>query len=233
MKVQQFRTRVTPLYDKVNFTSNVLQIPSSLAHRRSFSSTSKGSNISNWSGWAPSSPTDVHASDIGDPNIDVRASLEIAEDSQTEKENNPFAFTKTQLGKRLYDPKDLTFLEAMGGLKGLTLGLQVDLSQGLLPDEDILEGHVTIEEVWRLLENSRHSHEENMVHEDVATIGTGASPDRHDRPSENLGGNSNLQLRQKHFRDRRRVFGENVIPVRAPKSIFQFMWIALHDKVLV
>jgi P-type Ca2+ transporter type 2C len=189
--------------------------------------------MSNWSGWAPSSPTDAHASDVGDPNIDLRALLEITEDSQGEQATNPFAFTKTQLGKRLYDPKDLTFLEAMGGLKGLTLGLQVDVNQGLLPDEDILEERVTIEEVWRLLEDSQQSHEENMVRDDEVTIGTGASPDRHDRPSANLAGDSSLQPSQKRFRDRRRVFGENVIPVRPPKSILQLMWIALHDKVLV
>src|SRR5271167_400769 len=101
----------------------------------------------------------------------------------------------------------------MGGLKGLSLGLQVDVNQGLVPDEDILEKHVTIKEVWRLMEDSRQSDEENMVHDDVVTMGTGASPDRHDRRSASLGVDSKLQPSRKYFRDRRRVFGENVIPV--------------------
>ena len=33
--------------------------------------------------------------------------------------------------------------------------------------------------------------------------------------------------------DRRRVFGENVLPSRKTKSLLSLMWLALKDKVLV
>jgi Ca2+-transporting ATPase len=33
--------------------------------------------------------------------------------------------------------------------------------------------------------------------------------------------------------ERRRVFGENVLPQRASKSLLALMWLALKDKVLV
>jgi hypothetical protein len=35
------------------------------------------------------------------------------------------------------------------------------------------------------------------------------------------------------FETRRGVFSENRIPIRKPKTIFQLMWMALKDKVLV
>ena len=33
--------------------------------------------------------------------------------------------------------------------------------------------------------------------------------------------------------ERRRVYGENVLPTRKTKSLLQLMWLALKDKVLV
>ncbi|KAG0348933.1 hypothetical protein BG004_003650 [Podila humilis] len=35
------------------------------------------------------------------------------------------------------------------------------------------------------------------------------------------------------FADREEFFGRNVLPKRKPKSIFQLMWIALHEKILI
>jgi Ca2+-transporting ATPase len=35
------------------------------------------------------------------------------------------------------------------------------------------------------------------------------------------------------FEDRERYFGRNVLPKRKPKSIFQLMWMALQEKILV
>jgi len=164
--------------------------------------------MSGWSGWTPSPSTDVHGSDFGDMNIEVHTLPELSLESTGDQDPIPFAFTKTQVGKRLYDPKDLSFLGAIGGLEGLSLGLQVDLSKGLSPDEDILDVPVTLEDVWRTL--SRGERPEITHHDE--------SPRTQSSP---------------RFRDRRRVFGENKIPVRPPKNILQLMWIALHDKVLV
>ncbi|KAG0266586.1 hypothetical protein BG011_001775 [Mortierella polycephala] len=35
------------------------------------------------------------------------------------------------------------------------------------------------------------------------------------------------------FEDREQYFGRNVLPKRKPKNIFQLMWMALHDKILI
>ena len=98
--------------------------------------------MSRWSGWTPSPSTDVHGSEFGDSPTHL-------ESTDRWQDSSPFAFTKAQVGKRLYDPKDLNFLGAIGGLDGLSLGLQVDLSKGLSPDEELHP--VSLEDVWRLL----------------------------------------------------------------------------------
>ena len=163
--------------------------------------------MSRWSGWTPSPSTEVHGSEFGDSNIDIHAPPDLSLESSREQDPAPFAFTKTEVGKRLYDPKDLNFLEAIGGLHGLSFGLQVDLSKGLSPEEDIINTPVTLEDVWH-------------------TVVRGARPEI--ARNESLGPHGGNR-----FRDRRRVFDENKIPVRPPKSILELMWIALHDKVLV
>ena len=162
--------------------------------------------MSRWSDWARSPSTGVHGSEFGDGIIDTHLLFDESEDDR-EEDSGPFAFTKTQLGNRLYDLKDLHFLDSIGGLEGLSLGLHVDLSGGLSPDEDIIDVPVTLEDVWR-------------------AVSTGSRPEI---PS------CEIPLAQSNtlFRDRRRVFGENKIPIRPPKSILELMWIALHDKVLV
>jgi len=162
--------------------------------------------MSRWSGWTPSPSTDAHGSEFGDGNIDTHLLFDESE-SNREDDPAPFAFTKTQVGKRLCDPKDLNFLGAIGGLDGLSLGLQVDLSKGLSPDEDVIDVPITLEDVWR-------------------AVSTGTRPEI---PCREIP----LPQSNTRFRDRRRVFGENEIPIRPPKNILQFMWIALHDKVLV
>jgi len=161
--------------------------------------------MSGWSGWTPSPATDLHGSDFGDMNIDVHALSDVSPESPDEQDPTPFAFTKNQVGKRLYDPKDLNFLGAIGGLEGLSLGLQVDLNNGLSPDEDILDSPVALEDVWRTLSRGDITHRVESGRTQSNTC----------------------------FRDRRRVFGENKIPMRRPKNILELMWIALHDKVLV
>ncbi|EDR08465.1 Ca-transporting ATPase [Laccaria bicolor S238N-H82] len=63
------------------------------------------------------------------------------------------------------------------------------------------------------------------------TVRQGASH-RHD--SEKGGGNDPLNpAARATFEDRRRVYGENVLPHRASKTLLQLMWMALKDKVLI
>jgi len=168
-------------------------------------------------------------SEFGDPSMDVRALLQTPEDSENKQVDNPFAFTPIQLSKRLYDPKELDLVRAMGGVEGLTLGLRTDVNKGLSPHEDLLDGHVTLEEVWRILDDPQR----RELGRDLAIIRDGPpglsaeiSVGESGLPAVSQGSKSN-------FQDRRRVFGENKIPMRPPKNILQLMWLALHDKILV
>lgn len=199
------------------------------------------SNISNWSGWSPESPASVRAnSDFGDIDIDTRELLTSTKGPEAEVIDNPFAFTQAQLGKSLYDPKNLSLLRAMMGAEGLAMGLRVDLHQGLSPDEDKLEGHVTLEDVWRRFEGLDEvddvADRNNAPQQSAPTMDTVTSEHQNQNPA----GWSRIFRKSKPppssskgFTDRRRVLGENRIPVRPLKNIFQLVWIALHDKIIV
>ena len=147
----------------------------------------------------------MHGSEFVDGNLETHPSIDKSE-SNCEEEPSRFAFTKPQVGKSLYDRKDLNFLATIGRLEGLSLVLQLDLSKGLSPDEDVIDVPLTLEGVWK-------------------AVSTSTRPEipRHEIPLP----------QSTRFRDRRRVYGENRIPVRPQKSILELMWIALHDKVLV
>jgi P-type Ca2+ transporter type 2C len=197
----------------------------------------------------------VVSSDIGDAKGDKRDLLK-KEGEEDQIPNNPFAFTPKQLTK-LHDPKDLDVLRAMGGLKGLVLGLRTDVEEGLSPDEDTLEGQVTLADVWHQLENQKKEDVKNGYH-----LGKGEDDDGKDgkdikvvlppEPEEKLPRNDTIGRKSstaskrpalsalrsnsgppQHFSDRIRVFSDNRIPERKPKNIFQLMWMTLHDKILV
>ena len=227
-----------------DISSGFLHVPTQTRHFRSHSSSSNGSHLSTWT--ICPSPTTA-SSDIGDPYIDIRRLLDI-DDNEESCVDNPFAFTAEQLVK-LHDPKDLNLLRAMGGLEGLCLGLRIDSHEGLSPEEDIVDGRVTLEDVRHTLE----MHQRGLFSRTLANGNPDQREDGHvnsricsaqdEHSAENrilslksrrsTMSSINSQRSPKLFRDRRRVFGENRIPARKPKNIFQLMWLALHDKVLV
>lgn len=162
--------------------------------------------------------------------------------------HNPFAFTPGQLSK-LHDPKSLDVLRAMGGTYGLALGLRTDIAKGLSPDETTLVGTVTLKDV-RLAVKNRDADEavSRSAREIQGEKGFGTSDnilrDREEDTAPSLGSNRlsrvarsfSISIRPQissPFETRRGVFSENRIPIRKPKTIFQLMWMALKDKVLV
>ena len=165
------------------------------------------------------------ASDFGDPQIDTLKIL-ATNDTNVNSTDSPFAFTVEQLAK-LHDPKDLTVLRAMGGLRGLCMGLRTDVSRGLSRDEDILDERVTIENVRQMLESNTTIVNVGVDNYNKESTSAGVVNPRPTRLSLNFHGD--LQS----FRDRTRVFGKNRIPVRKAKNIFRLMWMVLQDKVLV
>ncbi|GLA67502.1 ATPase, Ca transporting, plasma membrane [Aspergillus tubingensis] len=133
-------------------------------------------------------------SHLGGDNHDDGNSLgpEPSGESDSEVENNKFAFSPGQLNK-LISPKCLGALGAFRGLRGLEEGLRTDLRSGLSLDETVLDG----------------------------TVGTDGV--------EGLA----VKQPQDRFVDRRRVFGINKLPKKKLKSIWELVWIAYNDKVLI
>jgi len=136
----------------------------------------------------------------------------------------PFAFRPYKLAS-LLDPKDLHSLEAIGGVEALLRGLGTHPTQGL----------------WV----GTHDYGDDRSSDGRPGAGAGASQ-RHDRPSATK--QDTLESKGTHpgddrgdngdpFRatpqERKRVFGENILPHRQTKSLLALMWLALKDKVLV
>jgi Ca2+-transporting ATPase len=125
-------------------------------------------------------------------------------------ENNPFAFSPGQLAKMI-NPKSIGAFRALGGLQGLLRGLRTDGSSGLSLDETALDGTVEFHEVITpLRSNSSYTNR-----------------------GRSTSFSSTLRTDSKPYMDRNRVFGDNRLPEKRVKSIFQLMWIAFNDKVLI
>jgi Ca2+-transporting ATPase len=133
-------------------------------------------------------------------------------ESAFEVQNNPFAFSPGQLGK-LYNPKSLAAFYALGGLEGIEKGLMSDRKAGLSIDEQYCPKTVTFEDATARSNGAiSKSSPTQEVH-------------RSDTTPQEPGKES--------FADRKRVFSDNRLPARKPKSILQLAWIAYNDKVLI
>ena len=127
------------------------------------------------------------------------------------RENNPFAFTPGQMGK-LYNPKSLGAFHALGGLAGLEKGLRTDRNSGLSVDEKSMHGRITFENATAVDSPSSDStamDEPEMAGKMADDTGSGT------------------------YDDRKRIFGDNKLPQKKAKSIFELMWLAYNDKVLI
>ncbi|KAH7919721.1 Ca-transporting ATPase [Leucogyrophana mollusca] len=147
----------------------------------------------------------------------------------------PFRFKPYQLAS-LLDPKSLEALEALGGISGLMSGLGTHGTRGLDTKSAVRSG----DDTGRNPSDGRPG------------AGSGASQ-RHDRPAslstESLpgivaatpgdkggsggSGSGDDGAFAATLEDRKRVFGENVLPSRPSQSLLALMWLALKDKVLV
>lgn len=127
------------------------------------------------------------------------------------RDNNPFAFAPGHMTK-LLNPKSLGAFHAVGGLGGLEKGLRTDRNSGLGMDENRLDGSVSFEE---------------------ATNSGSPASDSTAVESPELAPKKTGEVTQGSFEDRKRIFDDNRLPERKAKSIFQLMWLAYNDKVLI
>ena len=125
--------------------------------------------------------------------------------------NNPFAFSPGQLNKTL-NPKSLAAYKALGGIRGLAVGLQTDLVAGLSVDETSATRRISFDEATEAGRKSKESSAGLILHND--------------------GPSSNADIKGQ-FHDRKRVFGDNRLPEKKSLSIWKLFWNAFNDRVLI
>lgn len=126
-------------------------------------------------------------------------------ESDFEVANKKFAYSVDQLNK-LLNPKNFGALGALGGLYGLEKGLRTDVRSGLSIDETVLDDTTNFDRVV------------------ARSFGT---------PNDASLDESAMNQPQDRFADRRRVFGINKLPEKKLKSIWELVWIAYNDRVLI
>jgi len=225
--------------------SNLLSVPTT--HQRSGSFGSSGTSVT--SVFTPASSSSPLASSVIEDDHSTQSEF-LKLDNEEEIPDNPFAFTPKQLAK-LHDPKNLEMLRRMGGLEGLVYGLRTNVKAGLSADEDHLDGKITYRDVVHELETRRIKRVKEDIHKkSIADDDTSTSEKlKEDKQGDLRRKDSSASAKRKFslasrtttlsvrpsggFSDRKRIFSENRIPIRPPKNVFQLMWMALNDKILV
>ena len=92
---------------------------------------------------SPSNASISNASTVGGE-YDAAIQQELRNEAAS-SENNPFAFTPSQLSK-LFNPKSLPVYHALGGIQGIAAGLQSDIRSGLSADESTVPRHISFDE---------------------------------------------------------------------------------------
>ncbi|KAH9905078.1 calcium-translocating P-type ATPase [Fomitopsis serialis] len=171
-----------------------------------------------------------------------RPALDLSADDALDA--GPFAFKPYRLAS-LVDPKSLSSLEQMDGVKGLLRGLGTHPKHGLSaaaikkaadPQSGAGAGESAGQRHDRPPQDPGGQTETEPVPGIVVT-GPGSEIDVSSGKQRPAGGESEEEMDEKAYNapmeERRRVFGTNVLPVRKTKSLLQLMWLALKDKVLV
>lgn len=148
----------------------------------------------------------------------------------------PFEFKPYTLASML-DPKNLEALEALGGVKGLLKGLGTSRTRGLGRKALMRNGSFDTSDgdgrpgagIGSSQRHDRQGEEEGEggVPGIVVTSPDEEGDDGKDAEDEDESAYS------ASLDERRRVYGHNVLPHRATKSLLALMWLALKDKVLV
>lgn len=149
---------------------------------------------------------------------------------QDEGYDSPFAFALPILSD-LIDPKNLDLLKLLGGPEGILKGLQTNPSTGLNSNESKLNP-IKIEEITN--QYDEHMIQEILKKKDYST--NKEDKDKEDKDKDKIKSKPFVMPipdENAPFYQRLRSFGANVLPERKPKSIFELMWIAMQEKVLI
>ena len=169
--------------------------------------------------------------DDDDDNEGRNTRIELIDDD-IEVDPAPFAFRPYALASML-DPKNIDMLENLGGAKGLLKGLGTSRTNGLgkkalMRRESFKASDASDGRPGPGIAGQRHDRGAAEVPGIVVTspgggVG-GKSDDEHDEGD---------PVYAATLDERRQVYGHNVLPRKASKSLLMLMWMALKDKVLV
>ncbi|KAJ5816032.1 ATPase P-type K/Mg/Cd/Cu/Zn/Na/Ca/Na/H-transporter [Penicillium robsamsonii] len=204
--------------------SNFLSVPGARSRGNSLESDETSQTSSTYGGETYVAPTSHESrSDlaknaaINDIHDEDALTPDPGHESEFEVEDNKFAFSPGQLNK-LLNPKSFAAFYAMGGLRGLEKGLRTDAKSGLSVDETTLDGTVSFDDVVSPASSTSSNN-----------IPKSASP----KPSPPAAESSVVTQGEEVFADRRRIYGDNKLPERKLKTIWELAWIAYNDKVLI
>ncbi|KAJ5211144.1 ATPase P-type K/Mg/Cd/Cu/Zn/Na/Ca/Na/H-transporter [Penicillium cf. griseofulvum] len=203
--------------------SNFLSVPGARSRGNSLESDETSQTSSTYGGetYLPSPPHDSRSdlaknAAINDIHDEDALTPDPGRESEFEVEDNKFAFSPGQLNK-LLNPKSFAAFHALGGLRGLEKGLRTDVKSGLSADETSLDGTVSFDDVVSPASPSQNN------------IPKSASP----KPTPPAAETSVVTQSEEFYADRRRIYGDNKLPERKLKTIWELAWIAYNDKVLI
>jgi P-type Ca2+ transporter type 2C len=137
-----------------------------------------------------------------------------------EKETKPkFFLSPIQLDSLVNPDKSISTFYEIKGLRGLEDGLRTDRLCGLSTEETVLDD-LANNNLISGGENTNASKEE----EALAPVALARAA------SEWI---ASGRVHDEAFADRKRVFGDNTLPTKKPLNIFQLMWMAYNDYVLL
>ena len=186
--------------------------------RQLLSTTSHTTYVNDFRGHPkPSSSTDPQGKpgEEGKPSLAALGPIPVLA-SDEHVDTAPFSFDPNLLAQML-DPKNIESLTQLGGTSGLLQGLGTDPFYGLTtqpPEAGLGASHLC----------------------DTSSVPGGSPQLSLMDPSRQAGTKSDGPDGPAYHAtldDRRRVYGENVLPHRPSKSLLYLMWSALSDKVLV
>ena len=146
---------------------------------------------------------------------DVSPEEALRPDKTNEKDfevaNSPFAFSPGQLNKAL-NPKSLAAFRALGGIRGLEVGLQTDTVAGLSVDETSISQKVSFEEATKSAHLTKKDGGRPLLGKDSTVTNYEVSG---------------------QFHDRKQIFRDNRLPARKSVGLWRLFWNAFNDRILL
>jgi len=153
---------------------------------------------------------------------------------------HPSGFKPLQLAS-LFDPKDLETLESMGGVDAILRGLGRQPAYGVSTKLGLSPSNAVLPDPTSQDFSESHATDKNPPKPNIMVTSPASVPQGLQSTASLAGGSGGLHttfqsseaVYTTSIKDRKRFFGQNIVPQRPSKTLLQLMWLALKDKVLV